>query len=154
MRGAELFSNYVKSVMTVIFAFFEFFELIKTVMEKLSRGILFWYYRFRFCSFLNRHHHTTANASTATNNKTKTTHTITYSHMLTHAHTTKHNKTQTNTNKHKHFQVARGLHSKMIRTCSAKQGMSQSTGTLTLRQVRAVCTQREPDWTSDHCHCC
>ena len=31
-----------------------------------------------------------------------------------------------------------------IRTCSAKQGMSQSTGTLTLRQVRAVCTQREP----------
>ena len=26
----------------------------------------------------------------------------------------------------------------------AKQGMSQSTGTLTLRQVRAVCTQREP----------
>ena len=26
----------------------------------------------------------------------------------------------------------------------AKQGISQSTGTLTLRQVRAVCTQREP----------
>ena len=28
--------------------------------------------------------------------------------------------------------------------------MSQSTGTLTLWQVRAVCAQREPDWTSDH----
>ena len=32
--------------------------------------------------------------------------------------------------------------------------MNQSTGTLTLWQVRAVCAQREPDWTSDHCHRC
>ena len=94
----------------------------------------------------------------------------------------KHNQTQTHTHKHKQtqhkhrqtqtntdtsspisstrrpisFQVARGLHSFLIRTSSAKQGMSQSTGTLTLWQVRAVCAQRErePDWTSDHCHCC
>ena len=32
----------------------------------------------------------------------------------------------------------------LIRTSSAKQGMSQSTGTLTLWQVRAVFTEREP----------
>ena len=74
--------------------------------------------------------------------------------------------TQPNTTKHKHitqfqhrykpisFQVARGLHkyartvvSCMTRTCSATQGMSRSTGTLTLKQVRAMRTLREPDWT-------
>ena len=56
-------------------------------MEKFSRGIFFCDYRCRF-SFLNRHHHTTSNASTATNNTTKTT----------HMNTTKHNQKQTNTN--------------------------------------------------------
>ena len=95
----------------------------------------------------------------------------TYYHIKPHAHTTKHKQTQTETqtkNKNRHtdtspiantgrptsFQVARGLHSFWIRTSSVKQGVSQSTGTLTLWQVRAVCAQREPDWTSDHCHCC
>ena len=88
----------------------------------------------------------------------------TYYHLRMHGHTTKHNQTQPNTNYHKlsqhpfpaqiqaHF-IPSGT--RLAQLCQdscflhdanmfAKQGMSQSTGTLTLRQVRVVCTQREP----------
>ena len=127
-------------------------------MEKFPCGIFSCNLRFRFFF---------CEPSSPQHNEDNT-----YYHILTHAHTTKHNHTQTNTNKHNQtqtntntspisstgrptsFQVARGLHRCMIRTSSAIQGMSQSTGTLTLWQVRAVCAQIEPDWTSDHCHCC
>ena len=105
---------------------------------------------------LNRHHRTTANASTATNNTTKTTHTITYYHIQTHVHTTKHNQitnatpissTDTGTS----FQMVRGLQSHtstvvscMMRTCQTNKGMGHDPRTPTLRQVREVCSQREP----------
>ena len=57
-----------------------------------------------FLSFLNRHHHTTANASSATNNTTMTTHTNT-------TNTTKHRQTQT----HHPFPAQGGpLHSKSV----------------------------------------
>ena len=92
----------------------------------------------------------------------------TYYHILTHAHTTKHHQTPPNTTKHKHitnttkhnthfqdryrptsFQVERGLHRStwtndfcMVRTVSPNRECPKS-GTLALRQVRAVCRQRE-----------
>ena len=118
-----------------------FFELIRTVMGLNSLAGLFFFLKLQisFWSFLNHHHQTTANASTATNNTTKTTHTNTN----TNTNTDKNTDTDTDTDTDTSFQVARGLHRFLIRTSSTKQGMSQSTGTLTLWQVRAVCTQRE-----------
>ena len=104
--------------------------------------------------FLNRHHHTTANASTATNNTTKTIH---YYHIMTHAHTTKHNQTQTppNTtpisstdtglpNSKWHDSYARTVVSCMMRRCSLHKERGHSPRTLTLRPVRAVFTERDP----------
>ena len=101
---------------------------------------------------MNRHHHNNQriDANTeATNNTTKTTHTDTYQHMLTQPNTNTSPISNTHTGP---------LHSKWLRLAQlcqdscflhdtniiVKQGMSQSTGPLTLWQVRAVCTQREP----------
>ena len=116
-------------------------------------GNFFLNYRFRFWSFLNRHHHTAANASDGNQQHNEDN---TYYHILTHAHTTKHKQTQT----HHPFPAQMQAHfipsgTRLAQLCQdscflhdtnmfAKQGMSQSTGTLTLRQVTAVCTQREP----------
>ena len=143
-----LFFELIKTVMTVIQCGFIFFESIKTVMEINSlTGPFFLNYRRRF---VNRHHHTTANASTATNNTTKTT----------HSNTTKHNTHFQHRCMPTSFQVARGLHRKHQDSCFlhaanmfGQQGMDRSPRTQTFRQVRALCTKRA-DWRSDHCHCC
>ena len=98
----------------------------------------------------------------ATNNTTKTTHTNTYYHILTHTNTNHHIPPHTNTIKHHQTQHSFPAHIQAYFIPSstrlaqlyqdscfvhdtnmfAKQGMSQSTGTLTLRQFRAVCAQR------------
>ena len=126
MRGADLiFSNQYKNCNEIYLA--GYFSVITDVVF-----------------FLNRHHHTTANASTATNNTTKTTHTITFYHILTHAHPFP-------AQIQPHF-IPSGT--SLAQLCQdscfvhdanmfARQGMSQSTRTPTLRQVRAVCTREK-----------
>ena len=157
MRGADLFFRIFLPVIFVIQCGFLFFSNEKKNRhgDKFSGGTFFLKLQTSFF-LLNRHHRTTANAQTPT---------------LTQPTTQRRQHILTRPNKHiTHFhdrymptslQVARGLHSYagtvvscMIRTCSAKQGIRQRKGTLTLWQVRAVCTQRESDWTSDHCHGC
>ena len=120
--------------------FFKIFRVNKNRNgDKFSRGTFFLKLQISFGSFLNRHHHTTANASTATNNTTKTTHT----------NTNKHNQTQTNTDtshisstkRPTSFQVARGLHSFYFDT--NKFGRTGKEPKYRHWQVRAVCAQRE-----------
>ena len=109
---------------------------------------------------LNRHHFTTANASTATNTTTKTAHTVTYWHMFLEPNTnilqTRHpfpSQTEAHfipsgTRLAQFYQDSCFLHAANI---IARQGLDQNTRTPTLSQVRAVSTRRA-DWTSDHCH--
>ena len=105
--------------------------------------------RSRCGLFLNRHHHTTANASTPTLTQPPTQR---RQHILTRTHTTKHKKSPFPAQMQAHVTPSG---TRLAQLCQdscflhdanmfAKQGMSQSTGTLTLRQVRALCTQREP----------
>ena len=118
-----------------------------------------------FFLFLNRHHHTTANASTPTLTQPAKQHipplTATYYHLLPHTNTTKHHQHTTKHNTHfQHrywptsFHVGRGLHKNSCflhnANMSDRQGTSHGPRTLTLRQVRAVFTKRA-DWKSDHC---
>ena len=134
------------------------FELIETVLENSLAGFFSNYRRRFFFSFFNRHHHTyniqRIDANTdATNNTTKTT---PFQHRLPHANTTKHNTHFQHRYRPASFRVARALHSLYQDSCSlhdvnmfGQQGMDRSALTLTLWQVRAVCTQREP---TDHSH--
>ena len=131
-----------------------FLYLIKIVMEISSLAGFFWNCRFLFdlCWTV-----ITTQQPMHRRQPTKQRR----QHFLSYNNACSHNQTQpnTNTNTTKHnthfqhkcmptsFQVARGLHDTNM---FAKQGMRQCTGTLTLRQVRAV----RADWTSDHCHCC
>ena len=142
---------------------------LKPQCKKILRGTFFCNYRFRF-PFLNRHppHNSQRiDANTdATNNTTKTTLTtqcITYQHIPTHTNTYQRAQTQTHhpspAQIQAHF-IPGGT--RLAQLCQdscflhdlniiAKQGMDRSPRTLTLRQVRAVCTERA-DWTSAHCH--
>ena len=138
--------------MTVIQCDFLIFRVnLNRDMDKFSRGTFFLKYRWCFLFWTV----TTAQQPTHRRQHWRNqqhNEDNTYDPILTHAHTTKHKQTQTNTNtspisstgRPTSFRVARGLHSCMIRTSSAKQGMSQSTRTLTLWQVSAVCKKREP----------
>ena len=98
---------------------------------------------------LNRHHRTTANASTATNSTTKTAHTVTYWHMFVHHPFPSQIQAHFIPSGTRLAQDSCFLHDANI---IARQGMGQNTRTPTLSQVRAVSTRRA-DWTSDHCHC-
>ena len=136
-------------------------------MEKFSRGTFFF---GEITDVVRRQHilthaHTTKHKQTQpnTNNQTTKQTNNQTTKQQTQPNTNKHRQTQTNTDtspisctgRPTSFQVARGLHSFDTNKFVSKQGMSQSTGTLTLWQVReSECTEREPDWTSDHCHCC
>ena len=78
----------------------------------------------------------------------------TYHHIPTN---TKHNTHFQHRYRPTSFHVARGLHRKHQDSCflhdanmSDRQGMGHGPRTLTLRQVRAVFTERA-DWKSDHC---
>ena len=83
--------------------FKKFFELIKNCNgDKFSGGTFFEITDVFFFSFLNRHHHTTANAPTPTLTQPTTQR---RQHILTHTDTCSHILTQPNTTKHiTHFQ--------------------------------------------------
>ena len=140
-------------------------------MEINSLAGYFLKFQISFWSFLNRHHHTTANASTPNTDAKPTTqrrqhiltHTYTYLHILTQPNTT---NTQPNTTLISSTGTG-PLHSKwheactvipgqlflcMTRTLSPNRKWTESPRTLTLRQVRALLTERA-DWKSDHCYC-
>ena len=94
---------------------------------------------------MNRHHHTTANASTPTLTQPTTQRRqriLTLPNITKHKHITHFQHRYRPTS----FQVARGLH-KM--TCSPNKA---ALALWHSGKVRAMCTERA-NWTSDHCHC-
>ena len=140
-----LFFDLVKTLKFVILCVFFFFaNFLKTVLGINSLAGLFEITDLVFSSF-NRHHHTTANASTPT--LTQPTeqrrhhippHTTTYYHILPHTNTTKHN-THFQHRYRPTFQVARGLHRKQKDSSflhdanmSDRQGMGHGPCTLVL----------------------
>ena len=122
----------------------DFFELIKTVMEKILAGYSFELTDFVFFEPSPQHKRQRIDANTdATNNTTKTTYTNTHCHTLTQTLTTKHHQ---HTTKHTHsfpaqlYQDSCFLHDANM---LGQQGMGHSPRTMTLKQVRAVFTERE-----------